>query len=114
MKPNRPSKALEEDDVSSDRYGKDNEYLALKDKCFEKRFQGYNYNFAFTAQQNKTRIILEVGMDWKSMQLLALQGHVQERCKLLERPFQIPPRNIGMWQRERYIGRLRAFHVNII
>merc|ERR1711937_594065 len=38
-------KALEEDDVSSDRYGKDNEYLPLKDKCFEKRFQGYNYNF---------------------------------------------------------------------
>ena len=72
-------KALEEDDVSSDRYGKDNEYLPLKDKCFEKRFQGYNYNFCFYGSANKTRIILAVGMDWKSMQLRALKGHIQER-----------------------------------
>ena len=51
-------KALEEDDVSSDRYGKDNEYLALKDKCFEKRFQGYNYNFCFygSAKQDSNNL----------------------------------------------------------
>eukprot|EP00944_MAST-04C_sp_MAST-4C-sp1_P009587 g9587.t1 len=51
-------KALEEDNVSSDRYGKDNEYLPLKDKCFEKRFQGYNYNFCFygSAKQDSNNL----------------------------------------------------------
>ena len=66
-------KALEEDNVSSDRYGKDNEYLPLKDKCFEKRFQGYNYNFCFygSAKQDSNNLGSWDGL--KSMQLRALQ-----------------------------------------
>eukprot|EP00505_MAST-04D_sp_SCG-Rhode-Island_P000867 Stramenopile-MAST_4_protein_867 len=36
---------IEGDDLT--RYGDDNVFLPLKDECFEKKVQGYNYNFCF-------------------------------------------------------------------
>ena len=90
-------KALEEDNVSSDRYGKDNEYLPLKDKCFEKRFQGYNYNFCFygSAKQDSNNL-----GSWDGLEVVATAGTTKAIFKngaSCWRPFQIPPRNIGMW-----------------
>ena len=71
-------KALEEDDVSSDRYGKDNEYLALKDKCFEKRFQGYNYNFCFygSAKQDSNNL-----GSWDGLEVDATAGTTKAMFK---------------------------------
>jgi protein kinase C substrate 80K-H len=37
--------ALDDDDLS--KYGPNLEFLALKDECFEKSFQGYKYSFCF-------------------------------------------------------------------
>ena len=58
--------------------GKDNEYLPLKDKCFEKRFQGYNYNFCFygSAKQDSNNL-----GSWDGLEVDATAGTTKAMFK---------------------------------